>query len=313
MDFEKARGAFYGCALGDALGAPIESCYRDCVPAITGMIPAEQWGLEAGSWTDDTSMMLCLAASLVATGGVPDGNSELTHYCEWYTNGYLGVNGTCFDIGRTCKIALEHYMDTGEIVAPTDTERCCGNGSLMRTVAVGIFACGNPDIAWEYGQACSATTHAHPLCMEACGVFSALVARAIAGDTKAQLLETLASYAPHVLDARLLRVLDGGFLTKARDQIQSSGFVLDTLEAALWAFFTTGSFAEGALLAVNLGRDSDTVGAVYGSLAGAFYGFTALPEEWISELKGRRYLDGVWADVARVALGFDDESTISYA
>jgi ADP-ribosyl-[dinitrogen reductase] hydrolase len=312
MDIEKARGAFYGCAIGDALGAPLEFCPRDCGPVITGMLPVEQWGFEAGSWTDDTSMMLCLAASLVATEGAPDGNSELSHYCEWYTKGYLSVNGTCFDIGRTCRNALEHFMETGETVAPTDTERCCGNGSLMRTVAVGIFACGNPDIAWEYGKACSATTHAHPLCMEACGVFSALVARAIAGDTKAQLLETLASYAPHVLDARLLRVLDGGFLTRSRDEIKSSGFVLDTLEAALWAFFTTGSFSEGALLAVNLGDDADTVGAVYGSLAGAFYGFSALPNEWVAELKGRRYLDGVWTDVSRVALGFEGESTISY-
>jgi ADP-ribosyl-[dinitrogen reductase] hydrolase len=312
MNLDRARGAFYGCAVGDALGAPIESCPRDCGPVISDMIPADQWGLPAGSWTDDTSMMLCLAASLVATQGLPDGNSELVHYCHWYTKGYLSVSDECFDIGRTCKLALEHFMDTGETVAPTDTERYLANGSLMRTGPVGILAFGNVDVALEHGRACSATTHAHPLCMDACGVFSALVTRAIEGDSKADLLESLAFLSAQVHDARLLRVLDGSFMRKTRDEIRSSGFVLDTLEAALWAFFTTASFSEGALLAVNLGGDADTVGAVYGTLAGAFYGNSGIPEHWIITLQGRKYLDGVWKDIA-VMLNGDDDSKITLA
>ncbi len=297
---DRLRGCFYGCAVGDALGAPLEFSLRDTLPLVTTMQPLIRFRLPAGSWTDDTSLMLCLAASMAARGGLY-AFSELSHYYRWWDEGYLSVSGTCFDIGRTTTLALAHFDKTREGVAPTTDDGCCGNGSLMRIAPVPIFAFlrhgGNAETAWTLGAKSSTTTHAHPLCIEACGLFSALVTCALRGESKATLLERLAGFASHVTDARLVALCSAAFLTKSRDAISSSGFVLDTLEAALWAFFRTPTFAEGAVLAVNLADDADTVGAVYGTLAGAFYGVDAIPSEWLGTLQGRRMLDGVFADL----------------
>lgn len=294
---DRVRGCFYGCAVGDALGAPLEFTVRDTQPPVTTMQPLIRFRLAPGSWTDDTSQMLCLAASMAARGGC-DAFSELSHYLEWWENGYLSVSGTCFDIGRTTTIALSHFDRKRDVNPPTDHEQFCGNGSLMRIAPIPIFARGDVEKAWTLGAQSSQTTHAHPLCKEACGVFAAVTTRALAGDSKAQLLEVLRSFAARITDAQLAPLCDATFLTKSRDDISSSGFVVNTMEAALWAFFTTDTFKDGALLAVNLADDADTVGAVYGTLAGAFYGYSAIPEDWLAALQGRRMLDGVFADFA---------------
>jgi ADP-ribosyl-[dinitrogen reductase] hydrolase len=301
MNTDRIKGCFYGCAVGDALGAPLEFSVRDTAPLLTEMAPVRRFRLAAGSWTDDTSMMLCLAASIAAQGGKLDAYSELSHYYEWWDKGYLSVNGDCFDIGRTTTVALSEFDRKRTTVAPTAHEQFCGNGSLMRIVPIPILAAGDVEKARAFGAQSSETTHAHPLCKDACGLFAALVTRALAGDNKPELLAVLRGAASRIVDAQLMPICAGNFLTKSRDEISSSGFVVNTLEAALWAFFTTGSFKDGAILAVNLCDDADTVGAVYGTLAGAYYGFSAIPPSWESALQGRRMLDGVFADFCAAA------------
>jgi ADP-ribosyl-[dinitrogen reductase] hydrolase len=298
-DANRMKGCFYGCAIGDSFGAPLEFHDRDEIPLVTEMIPAEHWKLPAGSWTDDTSLMLCLGASIAARGGL-DAGSELTHYMEWFSNGYLAVNGVAFDMGRTITCALADYETDGCLVAHTTTAGFCGNGSLMRLAPVPIFVAGRGldyDDAWRYGYESSKTTHAHPLCCESCGLYSVLIVGALRGESKPALRRRLAGLASKVTDARLVALCSGDFVGKPRDEICSSGFVLYTLEAALWAFFNTETFFDGAVLAVNLAHDADTVGAVYGTLAGAYYGYSEIPTKWISALQGRHMLDGVWDDL----------------
>lgn len=299
----RMKGCFYGCAVGDALGCPLEFKARDSMPPVTEMIPtSNHGGLPAGSWTDDTSMMLCLAASMAARGGVVNAHSELTHYVEWLRKGYLGVNGKCIDIGMTTKHALLKFIGTGTPIDEPAEEFEQGNGSLMRIAPVPIFTWNNPDMAFHFGYTSSLTTHNHPNCSVICGVVSFILASIFKGDatTKPRILELLKQWMYYSGDERLRDILGGGFTEKTRDQISSSGYIMDTLEAALWAFFRTDDFESGAVLAVNLGRDADTVGAVYGTIAGAFYGFDAIPPRWVAALQGQRYLDGVWADVLEV-------------
>jgi ADP-ribosyl-[dinitrogen reductase] hydrolase len=264
------------------------------------MIPSENYGgLPAGSWTDDTSMMLCLAASMVSRYGLVDDRSELSHYVEWFRKGYLSVNGKCFDIGHTTKRALLKFIHTGTPINEPADELDQGNGSLMRIAPVPIMHWNNPNKAFHFGCVSSATTHNHMSCINVCGIVSYVIASIIKGDsiTKQDVMKSLARWEYYSGDKRLREILRGEFKEKTRDQISSSGYVMDTLEAALWCFFNTDDFESGAVLAVNLGRDADTVGAVYGTIAGAFYGFDAIPPRWLEALQGQRYLDGVWADV----------------
>jgi ADP-ribosyl-[dinitrogen reductase] hydrolase len=297
------KGCFYGCAIGDALGCPLEFKVRDSMPKVTEMIPtSNHGGLPAGSWTDDTSMMLCLAASMAARGGVVDAISELTHYAQWFRKGYLGVNGKCIDIGMTTKRSLLKFIGTGTPINEPADELDQGNGSLMRIAPVPIFCWQNPTKAFQFGYTSSLTTHNHPNCATVCGIVSYMLASIIKGNltTKRQIADLLNDWKHSSRDERLISILDGEFMEKTRDQISSSGYIMDTLEAALWAFFSTPDFESGAILAVNLGRDADTVGAVYGTIAGAFYGFDTLPARWVDALQGRRYLDGVYTDVMEV-------------
>lgn len=299
----RMKGCFYGCAVGDALGCPLENAWRDTVPLVTEMIPSTNYGgLVAGSWTDDTSMMLCLAASMVSRGGLVDAHSELSHYVEWFRNGYLSVNGKCFDIGRTTKYALLKFIHTGTPIDEAADELDQGNGSLMRIAPVPILHWNNPNKAFHFGCVSSGTTHNHMSCVNVCGIVSYVIASIIKGDTttKQAVLEELERWQYYSGDERLRGILGGEFKEKTREQISSSGYVMDTLEAALWAFFSTDDFESGAVLAVNLGRDADTVGAVYATIAGAFYGFDAIPPRWLSALQGQCYLNGVWADVLKV-------------
>ena len=299
---DRRKGCFYGCAVGDALGLPLEFEERNTHPLLTEMVPATQWKtLAAGSWSDDTSMMLCLSASLVATHGVQDNYNQLVHYKSWWEEGYLSVAGYCFDIGRTTTLALAGFEKHGRTVAKTTQEGHQGNGSLMRIAPIPILfhAHEATEIAAAAAQS-SETTHAHPVCINACAIFAILCAHAINGKSKAELLEVLHSlqFSPHPpLPPSLVQIARCEFMHKSRNEIKSGGYVVDSLEAALWAFFKTSTFEEGAILAVNLAHDADTVGAIYGTLAGAAYGFSAIPSRWLTALQGRHMLDGVYADL----------------
>lgn len=277
------RGALLGLAVCDALGAPLEFRKRDSYAPLTKMIGRGHPGLEAGTYTDDTAMTLCLAQSLLDSGG-HDADDQMRNYVRWYLEGYMSATGRCIGIGQITWRALRKFIDTGVHSSSTDGKRSDGNGSLMRIAPIGLYYRPRPIDAVRFAAASSRATHSSELAEDSCIALTRLIIGALNGTTKGELLGW-EDWPEMGLNEVVESIAVGSYKGKRRDEIESSGFVIHTLEAALWAFYSTETFEEGALLAVNLGDDADSVGAVYGQLAGAYYGEGAIPSDWIHTLK----------------------------
>jgi ADP-ribosylglycohydrolase len=289
---ERYTGALLGLAAGDALGTTLEFKRPGSFRPIDDMIGGGPFGLEPGQWTDDTSMALCLAESLLECGGF-DVADQMRRYVRWRDEGYWSSTGTCFDIGNTVRAALSAFERTGEPMSGPTGEQTAGNGSLMRLAPVPMFFAREPELAIRMAADSSRTTHGAAAAVDACRYFAGLLLGALSGVTKDELLRP--QYSPvsgllerEPLDAKVAAVAAGSFRAKSPPRIKGTGYVVDTLEAALWAFAATDDFRSGALAAVNLGDDADTTGAVYGQLAGAYYGVAAIPEEWRDRLHAGR-------------------------
>ncbi len=249
------------------------------------------YGLPPGFWTDDTSMALCLAESLIERRGF-DPTDQLSRYVRWYREGHLSSTGYCFGMGNTTREALECFEATGEpYCGPTDPNKA-GNGSIMRLAPVPLFYARRPEEAVERSAESSRTTHGAENCVDACRYFGALLVGAVNGAGKEDLLSERYAPVSGLWDERPLapevdEVARGSFKRKGPPEIRGSGYVVRSLEAALWAFHRSSSFEEGCLLAANLGDDADTTAAVYGQLAGAFYGESGIPQRWRSKLSHR--------------------------
>lgn len=283
---DRARGALVGLAVGDALGTTVEFQRPGSFEPVTDMVGGGVFGLEPGQWTDDTSMALCLAESLVARRGF-DPTDQLQRYVRWWRDGHLSSTGSCFDIGNTTAAALRAYEETGEPDSGPTDPHAAGNGSLMRLSPVAIAYRHSPAEAVRLAGESSRTTHGAAECVDACRWFAGLLVGAIHGRTKAELLAP--DYRPYAGAAApatpaVRAVAAGSYLRREPPDITASGYVIDTLEAALWAFARSNGFEEAVLAAVNLGRDADTVGAVCGQLAGAHYGESAIPTRWRERL-----------------------------
>ena len=278
------RGALLGLAAGDALGTTLEFSPPGSFEPISTMVGGGPFGLAPGQWTDDTSMALCLADSLVERGGF-DPADQMDRYLRWYREGYLSSIGRCFDIGNTVAAALRRYELIGDPFAGETAPRYGGNGSLMRLAPVPLAFAGNPGAAIRLAGEMSRTTHGAQEPIDACRYYAGLILGALAGEPKAVLLAT--RYSPvngtwpvSSLAGKIGAIAEGSFKSKHPPAIRGTGYVVDVLEAALWAFWNSDSFEEGALMAVNLGDDADTTGAIYGQLAGACYGVEEIPDDW---------------------------------
>jgi ADP-ribosyl-[dinitrogen reductase] hydrolase len=294
----KIQVSLLSLAMCDALGGPVEFHRRGTFPRVTSMIANTNFNLPAGCWTDDTTMALCLADSLVASGGAFSEADQAARYVRWIYAGYLSVTGYCFDAGSATRTAVQIWHAGGglrEIRASLGRKVHCGNGSLMRVLPVALAFWRDPETAGELARRSSAVTHPHAVCQEACALYVSLVVEILnraAHATPMQKPELLEMVAKWEWQTDVLRTTfaDGKWVAKEEAQISSSGYVVHTLEAALWVFFRTHSFEEGAIEAVNLGDDADTVAAVYGGIAGAWYG--ADGDEFWSE-KVREWRDGL--------------------
>ena len=294
---DRLLGSLLGLAVGDALGTAVEFQARDSFPPVTDMVGGGVFDLAPGQWTDDTSMALCIAASLTETGAY-DPRDQLARFVRWYRDGYLSSTGRCFDIGNQTRAALEEFEVTGEPYREAAGGMSAGNGSLMRLAPVAMAFCDDPDAAGQFSADSSRTTHPAVECVEACGVYGRLIAAAVGGASRTELYVLAADLAEQVTSPDLATILRGSYRVKERDEISSSGYVLHSLEAALWAFATTDDFLEGALLAVNLGDDADTVGAIHGQLAGALYGRSGIPESWRNRLHDIEMIEHLAAGIA---------------
>jgi ADP-ribosylglycohydrolase len=285
---DRYRGSLLGLAVGDALGTTLEFQRPGSFEPIDDMTGGGPFGLEPGQWTDDTSMALCLAESLIECRAF-DPQDQMTRYVRWWREGHLSSTGSCFDIGVTTQAALERFQRDGNPFAGSEDPRTAGNGSLMRLAPIPLFYAPDLSAVEEFAGDSSRTTHAAATAIDACRYFGVLIARAVSGATKAELLDGSARSANLV--AEIAEVAAGSFRSKNPPEIRGSGYVVESLEAALWAFHHSTSFRDGCLAAVNLGDDADTTGAVYGQLSGAFYGAAAIPPEWLRSLALRETIE----------------------
>ena len=294
---ERYRGSLLGLAVGDALGTTLEFARPGTFEPVQEIVGGGPFGLKPGEWTDDTSMALCLAESLIEKCGF-DPIDQLDRYVRWYRHGHMSSNGRCFDIGTTVCAALERFERTHQPYCGSTNEYSAGNGSLMRLCPVPLFWAQVPEKAIEFSGESSRTTHGAKAAVDACRYFAGLLVGALHGVDKQTLLSPC--YAPlpnywdqHPLDLNIHQVASGSFKDREPPKIESTGYVVRTLEAALWAFDRSQSFEEGCRMAVNLGGDADTCGAVYGQLAGAFYGEEAIPGRWLSCLAHRGLIESL--------------------
>jgi ADP-ribosyl-[dinitrogen reductase] hydrolase len=285
---DRYLGCLTGLAVGDAVGTTLEFASPGTFSPINDMVGGGPFNLLPGQWTDDTSMALCLAVSLLEKQAF-DPIDQLQRYCRWYREGYLSSNGRCFDIGITIAEALRRFEQTGEPYCGSEDPYKAGNGSLMRLAPVVMAYAADPHKAIEYAALSSRTTHAAQAAVDACRYYAALLVGALEGVDKPDLLAPLYSPLDAFWEARPLHpsiqeIALGSFKDRQPPQIKGSGYVVKSLEAAIWAFYHATSFKDGCLLAVNLGDDADTTGAIYGQIAGAYYGLEGIPLEWRTPL-----------------------------
>lgn len=277
-----ARGALVGLAVGDALGTTLEFSTRDSRPHHREMTGGGPFGLAPGEWTDDTSMALALADSLLTRGGF-DATDLMNRFVAWWQDGRYSCTGACFDIGNATRQALDYYLHGGGPFAGSTDPTTAGNGSLMRLAPALLHTLRDAEACRRIAAEQSRTTHGAREATEACVLFGEMLRSAILGAGKAEAL------APRAWDgtARIQATARGGWHGQPRALIESSGYVVHTLEAALWAVDGTDSFEDALVLAVNLADDSDSIGAVTGQLAGALYGMSGIPKRWLEPLAWR--------------------------
>ena len=282
-----------GLACGDAVGTTVEFMARGSFPPVTDMVGGGPFGLPPGAWTDDTSIALCLAESLVETGGF-EPRDQAERYLRWYKEGHFSSTGHCFDIGSTTRAALQRFGNSGEPFSGSDHPRSAGNGSIMRLAPVPMRYAGDMDAVIRYSGDSSRTTHAAAESVDACKLYGVMIAMALAGEAKeAILFETERYLDLDTLSSTIAEIARGGYREKSIDQIEGSGYVVKSLEAALWCFWQTNSYKQAVLEAVNLGQDTDTTAAVVGQVAGAFYGLESIPEDWRTKLVMRAEIESL--------------------
>lgn len=254
-------GSLLGLAIGDAMGSPGEFSRRGTFEPIAGYREGGPFDLPAGYWTDDTSMALCLADSLLANGGDNNERDQLSRYVNWFRYGHNSSTGKCFDVGNGTSLALNHFENGSWVPYPSSSE---GNGSLMRVAPVVIANFRKREVrVIDLCKRSSSTTH-NEYASRLTGLFGGLLHRAING--------------------RLISDLHIPEVESLEGPIENSGHAPKAMQAALFHFHSTTSFKDAVLQAVNYGDDADTVGAITGQLAGAYYGFSRIPEEWVKGL-----------------------------
>jgi ADP-ribosyl-[dinitrogen reductase] hydrolase len=275
------RGCLLGLACGDAVGTTVEFCERGSFPPVTDMVGGGPFRLPPGAWTDDTSMAFCLATSLVEVGGF-DPTDQMQRYCAWHEQGYLSSTGRCFDIGLTVRGSLARFQQSKNPFAGRPDPESAGNGCIMRLAPVPMYY--HPDVAEavRWAGESSRTTHGAPECIESCQLMASMICAALSSRDKE---EVLFGHDPNRFQSAKVRAIAAGeYRSKKVEAISGSGYVIHCLEASAWCLWHSNSFREAILLAVNLGDDADTTGAVCGQLAGAFYGERDIPPEWLSRL-----------------------------
>lgn len=292
--FDKFLGCLLGLAVGDALGAPVEGWTSDAITSkygrLTEMIGSEQRRLQPGETTDDTAMMLCIARSIVAAGTF-DPKEVAQQFVHWFRTDGSGIGRTTY----TAVSLLEQgysWQEAGLIAHSVLGTNSATNGSIMRCAPVALLHWNDRQRLIADSITSSLITHADPRSCWAAAALNLIIAALLTGQDARAMIYDVVTQIDHsdvrhcLVNARSLH----------QSQLTPSGLALDTLQVALWCFLNTSDFEQAVVTAVNLGGDTDTVGAVCGAMAGAYYGAEAIPQRWLNVLRDRD-------DVEKCALG----------
>jgi len=281
---DRFRGCLLGLAVGDAVGTTVEFKSRGSFEPVNDMVGGGPFSLEPGQWTDDTSMALCLAESLIEKQGFY-ARDQMERYVRWYRDGHLSSTGRCFDIGNATSSALHRFERTGEPFSGSTDPHSAGNGSIMRLAPIPMFFYPDSEQAVLNANDSSRTTHGTDECLDACVLYAYMLVKTLDGNPKDNILfEADSAFLMRELSPKIHAIAAGEYRDKADDQIRGSGYVVESLEAALWCFHKTNTFRDAILKAVNLGDDADTTAAICGQIAGAYYGESGIPAEWLEKL-----------------------------
>ncbi|MFU9137172.1 ADP-ribosylarginine hydrolase Tri1 [Erwinia tasmaniensis] len=275
---DKAKGALVGLAVGDAIGTTLEFLVRDSA-TVSDMVGGGPFRLKPGEWTDDTSMALCLGETYLEAGYM-DMHVFREKLVRWYHHGENSSNGRCFDIGNTTRFALDEYLKHGDQWFGNTSPETAGNAAIIRHAPVAIFNRKSLYKNLTEAKQQSIATHGAVESISSSQYLSLILHHLLNGHTKQE------TFSPHVwpCSLRVLLINAGEYKEKSRSQIRSSGYVIDSLEAAIWAVWNTDNFRDAILLAANLADDADSVAATAGQIAGALYGYTEIPKEWRDKL-----------------------------
>lgn len=265
MSNNKLRDMVYGFAVGDALGVPYEFRDRDTFKC-AGMIGGGTWNQPAGTWSDDTALLLATCDSIKACGGV-DVNDMMKRFAAWLCVGSYAIDGKVFDIGNTTEQAINRYVYNGidPLACGIDNEQANGNGSLMRILPLAFVDGAGAEQIYQV----SMLTHAHRTSLNACCTLVKICRDLIRGG----------------------EIPSGYTFGVKRKAVKSTGYVVDTLNAALWCVAKSKSYRDAVLTAVNLGGDTDTIAAITGGIAAVKYGIESIPERWLAELRGQDIIE----------------------
>ena len=269
--YDRIRGMLWGLIVGDCLGSPVQFKDMDSFSRITEMIPCRIFNTPAGYWTDDGAMALCIMESAVRCQGY-DLEDIAKNFVRWYDEGFCSSLDYAFDVGTATAMGV-HGLRRGILVNGFEDSQ--GNGSIMRFAPSLLLNGDDPDnrIIHEISD----LTHSSCKVRETADLMAEICRTHLSGSKT----EHQSEYS-------------------CREEVNNSGWAVSTLQAALWAFQTTDSFEDALIATVNLGGDADTIGAVCGQIAGAFYGYSAIPERWLSAIKDREKLNTLIDDFIAV-------------
>ena len=293
FDYNAMLGSFVGIAIGDAMGAPVEFKARGSFPKITDFRAGGLYNVCEGEWTDDTAMALCLSESLTNYRGFNLDDQKRT-YLHWYHEGYLGCRGRPIGMTEMTRRSLLRFQRTDEPYSDLVSERYSEGDSMTRVAPV-LLCYSQPTSYYDirlvlhYAGLSSRVTHASVISIDANRLLALYLVHYFMGVRKAHIANGFRGYvegyfSDQPLHPEIKSIIHGEYRYKSQEEIRSTGYAVDVLEAALWSFYHTDSFEDAVLTAANLGLNASTVAAVTGQIAGAHYGYDAIPEKWLDRL-----------------------------
>lgn len=290
----KIKGTFFGCAIGDALGMPIEfqkKSERDKIGLVTQMLHGGTLNghdnfkeLPEGTWTDDTSMMLCLAHSLFEKGF--DYKDQIEKYEKWLNNGYLSCCEKSIGSGGATRIAIENFNKNGSIINGDNTT--LGNGSLMRIAPIPIYFIDSPVDCAYFASESSKTTHNSNICKNFTMLYALAIRDAFLNVDKECIIPERYSFLNGCNE-----LISDTMTVEELYEKQCSGNIVYSFYLAMECFNKTNDFKTGMIMAINKLGDSDTYGAIYGTLAGAYFGYNNIPNQWLKKLKHKELIEDI--------------------